>query len=412
MAQYSEIDLDPYVSLPADKLIVGATLPFDVFLKDHGIVIPLFNKGALYDGVAMNILKEKGLATVYVRTSEGVELESYLSRLPVAVKAAPGPALYNQYVASRDAHYLVDRTLLRPGSRVTFGLYFLKEFRLVALLPADEESPAVIDDRVARADGDIVIRPADLPRYNAYLQGLVNSDQLERRERDALRRSVIKENSKIILKDLLENPRSGEKIKESVGMVNHMVESVLENRSAAGDLLSLRTHDYYTYTHSVNVAVLSVGLALAAGLSREQIVKLGIGAMLHDVGKCAIPPAIINKPGRLDDEEYRIIKTHVPEGEQILRVSRDVPEESFLAVTQHHERLSGTGYPGRKTEQDIHLFGRITSIVDCYDAMTTKRSYQPARTPFYALSIITREAGDFDKELLRAFIRMLGELKA
>ena len=412
MAPYSEFDLDPYVSLPAEKLIVGAVLPFDVFLKDHGIVIPLFNKGTVYDGVAMNILHEKGVNTVHVKTSEGVELESYISRLPSRTQTSPDPVVYNQYIENRDKHYLIDRTLLLQDSSITFSLYLLREFRLAMLLPASEKSPARVDDRVKSASGDIVIRPGDIPRYNAYLQDLAKGERLGRQERDRVRHSVIRENSKIILKDLLDNPRSGEKIKESVSVVNRMVESILENKSATGDLLSLRTHDYYTYTHSVNVAVLSVGLALAAGLPRDQIIRLGIGAMLHDVGKCAIPSTIINKPGRLDDEEYKIIKTHVPEGEQILRISPDVPEESFLAVSQHHERLSGKGYPGGKKEEQVHLFGRITSIVDCYDAMTTKRSYQPARTPFYALSIITREAGDFDRELLTAFIRMLGELKA
>ncbi|HTF99432.1 MAG TPA: HD-GYP domain-containing protein [Nitrospirota bacterium] len=412
MSPYSEFDLDPYVSLPAEKLIVGSTLPFDVFLKDHGIIIPLFNRGSVYDGVAMNILREKGVGMVHVKTSEGTELEAYLSRLPAAAKAGLDPVVYRQYIESRDRHYLIDRSLLLQGTRVAFNILLLREFRLSVLLPANEGTPAVIDDRVLHASGDIVIRPEDISRYNAYLQDLANSERLGGEERDRIRRSVIRENSKLILKDLLDNPRSGEKIKESVSVVNRMVECILENKSAAGDLLSLRNHDYYTYTHSVNVAVLSVGLALAAGLPREQIMRLGIGAMLHDVGKCAIPSAIINKPGRLDDEEYNIIKTHVPEGEQILRISPDVPEESFLAVSQHHERLSGKGYPGRRKEQEVHLFGRITSIVDCYDAMTTKRSYQPARTPFYALSVITREAADFDRDLLKAFIRMLGELKA
>ena len=177
-------------------------------------------------------------------------------------------------------------------------------------------------------------------------------------------------------------------------------------------LLSLRTYDYYTYTHSVNVAVLSVGLGMAAGLPKEQIRLLGIGAMLHDVGKSTIPPAIINKAGRLDDEEYRIIKTHVTEGENILRLNKDIPRESLVAVSQHHERLSGKGYPYNKAGEEIRPFGRITSIVDCYDALTTTRSYQTARTPFFALSILTKEAGDYDPEILKAFIRMLGTMKA
>ncbi len=114
--------------------------------------------------------------------------------------------------------------------------------------------------------GDIVIKPEDIPRYNAYLSTLLSAGGTKEKDRDKIKRSALKENSKVILKDLLDNPRSSEKIREFITMVNTMVESILGNRSAASDLLSLRTYDYYTYTHSVNVAVLSVGLGMAAGL--------------------------------------------------------------------------------------------------------------------------------------------------
>ena len=394
------------------KLVVGTTLPFNVFHKDRSLVIPLFNKGTVYDGVASNILREKGIDTVYVKTSEGSDLESYLSQRGTQKKTVPDRATYTCYVASKDRHYLVDRALLQPGTQISFSLYVLNQFRLTILLPASERTPATIDEQVASTPGDIVIQPGDIPRYHAYLNSLLTAGVTKEQDRGKVQRGAIKDTSKLVLKDLLDNPRSGEKIKESITMVNRMVDSILENHAAASDLLSLRTYDYYTYTHSVNVAVLSVGLGMMAGLKREDIEKLGIGAMLHDVGKSTIPSAIIHKPGRLDDNEFRIIKTHVPEGEHILRMSAEIPEESFDAVSQHHERLSGRGYPSRKAGQDIHPFGRITSIVDCYDALTTERSYQPARTPFYALSIMTREAGDYDLELLRAFIKMLGELKA
>jgi len=412
MAQFTEIDLDPYVSVPAEKLAVGTSLPFAVFLKDRSIVIPLFKKGTIFDGIAANILREKGISTIYVRTSDGVELDNYLWQRRAPKRTAPDRSTYDEYVASKSRHYLIERALLQPGARITFSLYVLIQFRLSVLLPATEQAPATIDERVVNTPGDIMIKPEEIPQYNAYLSTLLCAEETKEKDRDKMKRNAIKENSKLILKELLDNPRSGEKIKESITMVNTMVESILENRSAASDLLSLRTYDYYTYTHSVNVAVLSVGLGMAAGLKRQDLVTLGIGAMLHDVGKSAIPSSIINKAGRLDDDEYRIIKTHVSEGENILRMNKEIPQDSFLAVSQHHERLSGRGYPNNRMEQEIHLFGRITSIVDCYDAMTTERSYQPARTPFYALSTITRESKDFDRELLKEFIRMLGELKA
>jgi HD-GYP domain-containing protein (c-di-GMP phosphodiesterase class II) len=259
--------------------------------------------------------------------------------------------------------------------------------------------------------GDIVIQPSDIPRYHAYLNALLSPGVMKEQEREKVKRVAIKENSKLVLKDLLDNPRSGEKIKESMVLVNEMIDSILENKDAVGDLLSIRTYDYYTYTHSVNVAVLSIGLGMAVGLKKEEIEKLGIGAMLHDVGKSSIPSAIINKSSRLNEDEFQIIQTHVSEGEKILRMNQHIPDESFLAVSQHHERLSGKGYPYHKAGQNIHPFGRITSIIDCYDALTTSRSYQAARTPFLALSTITREAGDYDRDLLMVFIKMLGELK-
>ena len=411
-AQYIEIDADPYEALAADKLIVGEILPFDVFIKDRSIVIPLFNEGTVYDGIARNILREKGIDTTYVKTSDAAVLEQYLSKRSDQKKTLPDPATYRLYVADKNRHYLIDRTLLHPGSQIRFSLYVLNQFRLSVLLPATEEAPATIDERITSTPGDIVIQPSDIPRYHAYLNSLLSTGGTKEKDREKVKRVAIKENSKLVLKDLLDNPRSGEKIKESISLVNNMVDSILENRDAVGDLLSLRTYDYYTYTHSVNVAVLSVGLAIAVGMKRDLIEKLGIGAMLHDVGKSTIPPSIINKPGRLDEEEYRVIKTHVAAGEKILRLNTEIPEDSFIAVTQHHERLSGRGYPYNKAGQDIHPFGRITSIVDCYDAMTTERSYQAARTPFYAISIITREAGDYDFEIVKAFIKMLGQIKS
>ncbi len=191
-----------------------------------------------------------------------------------------------------------------------------------------------------------------------------------------------------------------------------MIDCILENNDAIYDLLSLRGYDYYTYTHSVNVAALSIGIGIAAGLKTGDVEKLGTGAMLHDIGKSAISHEILNKQGKLDENEYRMIKNHVFEGEKILRTyHREFPEEAFSAVLQHHEKLSGKGYPLRLSGPDIKLFGRITGIADCYDALTTQRPYKPAFTPFYALSIIAKETGDYDPELLRMFIRMLGKIK-
>jgi putative nucleotidyltransferase with HDIG domain len=239
---------------------------------------------------------------------------------------------------------------------------------------------------------------------------LLRSDKFRGKDTGKLKALLIKENSKIIVRDLFDNPRSGEKIKQTQTMVGGMINSIMANRDTIYDLLSIRGYDYYTYTHSVNVCVLAVGLGVAVNMDQMQVERLGLGAMLHDIGKSVIPAEIVNKQGKLDDLEYRIIQTHVAEGEKILKENHRLPPDSLAAVTQHHEKMSGRGYPLSLTEKDITPFGRIIAIADCYDALTTTRPYRQSLTPFTALGIIAKEAGNYDPELLRVFIKMLGKI--
>ena len=140
-------------------------------------------------------------------------------------------------MAEKDEHYAIDRQLLQPGTQISFSLYVLNQFRLTILVPATEQAPAILDNRIANTPGDIVIQPADIPRYHRYLNSLLTATGTKEQDREKVKHGAIKENSKLVLKDLLENPRSGEKIKESITLVNRMVDAILENRSAAGDLL-------------------------------------------------------------------------------------------------------------------------------------------------------------------------------
>lgn len=137
---------------------------------------------------------------------------------------------------------------------------------------------------------------------------------------------------------------------------------------------------------------------------------MGAMAMLHDIGKSSIPSEILIKQGKLDDREYFIIQSHVLEGAKILSENHRLPEEALPAVVQHHEKMSGKGYPSHLSDKEIKLFGRIAAIADCYDALTTTRSYRPSLTPFYALAIIAKESGNYDPELLKVFIKMLGKI--
>jgi len=213
----------------------------------------------------------------------------------------------------------------------------------------------------------------------------------------------------MVLKSLLEDPRSGEKIKEIEVLVKGMIDTIVDNRHTIYDLISLKNYDYYMYTHSVNVAVLSIGIGAEIGMGKNKIEELAMGGMLHDIGKSAVPITALNKPGKLTDDEYLLMKKHVSEGTKILKSHQGITEDSFHTAAEHHERLTGTGYPARLSGRAISLFGRITAIADFYDAVRTQRCYQPAYTPFYALTTITRQKEHFDPDLLKVFIRMLGK---
>jgi len=333
----------------------------------------------------------------------------------VIVPAMPeGDRAIKSFVLRKDEYFQIDRRSLRKGTSINFSMYSQKGMAFDLL--ADAKTTVLLtDDLMARLSEDmtceIVIRKSDIPLYSAYLDSLLTSGAETGKQDMEDRTMVLKENSKMLMKDLLADPRSGKKLKKAGKLVGDITDTIIEEKGMLYNMLTLSKHDYYTYTHCVNVAVLSIGLGVAIGLSRNRLDSLGIGAMLHDIGKTTIPPEILNKQGKLDDYEFRRMQEHVREGENILRDRNEFPEDAFEAVLQHHEKLSGKGYPNRLHGDKISLYGRITGIADCYDALTTQRPYKAAFSPYKALSIIANEKEHYDFALFGDFVKMLGKIK-
>lgn len=314
-----------------------------------------------------------------------------------------------EYSSLKESFHQIERNALIEGNEINFSLYLQKGLKFKKVLEASDKSPAKIPPEISNSIGDIVIKSADIPLYDAYLESLETA-LLPGKESARLKALLIKEKSKIVMRKILADPRSGKNIKNAETVVEKIVSSILDNRDSLYNLISIKNFDYYTYTHSVNVAVLSIGLGISLGLAQEKILHLGLGALLHDLGKSSIPPEILNKPEKLTPFEFEIMKSHVIYGEKILREHRTFPQNAFDAITQHHEKLSGSGYPYSLKASDIRLYGRITAIADCYDALTTQRPYKNAFTPFQALDIIVKQKEHYDNELLIIFIKMLGKL--
>ncbi len=409
--KFRAINKKSYLPVAIDKLIVGTRLPCDIHLKEGSITRPLFDAGSDFTKITQEFLIDRGIHEIYISEDDKDLLDTYAAKAyDDGSSILDSAKAFKDYSFRKDTYYQIDKKMLVPGSLVPFSIYSISNYLYVPILHATEKKPEVIGGKITSAARDLLISRDDLPLYNEYLHSVLTSGGFSGSELERMRAFVVKENSKLIVKDLLDNPRSGEKIKEAHESVNTMIETIMSDRDAIYDLLSLRGFDYYTYTHSVNVGVLAIGLGVAIDLKRDDIEKLGMGAILHDIGKSAIPSEILNKQGKLDDREFMIIQSHVPEGGKLLKENHRLPDESIFAVLQHHEKLNGRGYPLRLSEKEITLHGRITAIADCYDALTTSRPYKPAFTPFYALATIAKETGNYDPELLRIFIKMLGKV--
>ena len=185
-----------------------------------------------------------------------------------------------------------------------------------------------------------------------------------------------------------------------------IVDEIRLNPNLKINIVDLRTYDDYTFSHSINVAVLSVVVGTVIGLDKYQLNELALGALIHDIGKVFCDKNIINKPGRLTPEEYEEVKLHTVRGYNYLFSSDNIPLSAKLAVLSHHEKYNGLGYPENKSKEDIPLFGRIISVVDVYDALTSDRSYRKAMLPSQAFEYILSGYNTmFDPAIVEAFIR-------
>ena len=173
------------------------------------------------------------------------------------------------------------------------------------------------------------------------------------------------------------------------------------------DLADIRGYHDYTYQHSINVALMSVLTGISLGLNNEELKNLSIGAILHDIGKVNIDTEIIDKPGKLTDEEWEEMKRHPRYGYNMLKDNDEIASTSRVAVLFHHENEDGTGYYGRKSEE-IHLFSKIIHIADVFDALVTERAYKPSHNPSEAIEYLMGNCGSmFNEDVLRHFLKYI-----
>lgn len=216
---------------------------------------------------------------------------------------------------------------------------------------------------------------------------------------------------KEISKKIASHRRVG--IRRTIRIVQNMIDCIVEDEPILIGMSTIRDYDDYTYTHSVNVSILSICMGTRIGLSKSSLEKLGICSLFHDLGKVDIPIEIINKPGKLDNAEFEEVQKHSLNSVHriiSLKASRELKAKILLPPFEHHLKYDLSGYPQTHRKNPISLFGRIITIADVYDAMTSPRIYRPfALSPDRVLGMMQESSGkDFDPILLKVFINMLG----
>lgn len=169
----------------------------------------------------------------------------------------------------------------------------------------------------------------------------------------------------------------------------------------------MKTSDEYTFKHSVDVATISMILAKQLGLSQKEIYEIGVAGLLHDIGKTKIPLEILNKPGKLDDSEFAVMKQHSVFGYKMLRDNPEFSTEIPLAVLQHHEKMNGKGYPLGAAKPQITPYAKFLSVADIYDALVTERPYKKAFSQRTAVEIMMSMTNELDMTALKSFLESM-----
>ena len=191
-------------------------------------------------------------------------------------------------------------------------------------------------------------------------------------------------------------------------LVEDIADSVSRNAGALISLARLKNADDYTYMHSVAVCAMMVALSRQLGLDEEQTRSAGLAGLMHDLGKAAMPLDVLNKPGKLTDAEYAVIKTHPKQGHNLLERSGEENAIVLDVCLHHHEKIDGSGYPKGLKGDEISLFAKMGAVCDVYDAITSNRPYKAGWDPAESLRKMAEWKGHFDLKVFQAFVKSLG----
>ena len=204
---------------------------------------------------------------------------------------------------------------------------------------------------------------------------------------------------------LFKNTDSSSFIDETENVSNELLNAINEDDAVAIDISILKVSDEYTFKHSVDVATMAMIIGKNYGLTKDEVREIGISGLLHDVGKSKVPNEVLNKPAKLDEKEFEIMKNHSLLGYNILKENKKFPMSIMCGVLQHHEKMNGTGYPMGVTGDKIGKYARIIAVADVYDALVTERPYKKGFAKRDAIEMIMAMTQELDLKAMTSFLK-------
>ncbi|MNJ94742.1 Cyclic di-GMP phosphodiesterase response regulator RpfG [compost metagenome] len=307
-------------------------------------------------------------------------------------------------------YFRIRLSTIRPDKVTSFDIFVhLDNKHILYLRAGDKLSDGKIERLHIRDTGDsFFVRNEDKQLYRDWVREEMNSDLLNPFDKA----KILRESSVALMEDLFENPDVNTALDESRPIITDFIKFMEDAPEAMGFMISLSGHDFYTYNHSLDVSIYSLGLGKALGYNNKDLEELGVGSLFHDIGKRNVSLDILCKKGGLTDAEWEQMKMHPQFGLVILNGHPNISDAIKAACFEHHESWSGNGYPQNLIGDEIHPFARIVAITDTYDAMTTQRSYNVPLKPLDAVTMMKEKlAGRYDPEILKAMYSVLFKIK-
>ncbi len=395
MRTYIIEEQEHYVPITLEKLADGYAVPFEVFTDDGDLKKSLFDKGFLFNVFAREIIRRQGLTRFYIKSANNLNFNEYLrhaEKLSRMVK--DDNVLFINYSEYKRTHVYIDKTLLSPLVEVDFELGGMRYpvFGGIPLISnrLTEETIGFLHD----LNSDLVIRRQDSQKYENYLNELMHAERDFCTEKRMI--NIRQELLRLLFSKFLNNLKDEETyqclLQETVDFVRLIIQFGQHPLFGLKDLFEIRNVDSYVSVHSVNVCIFSVALGIRLGMDEKALVGLGIGALLHDIGKVLISYAVVNKQGDLSIDEYKHYQTHTIEGANFIQGLKIAPPHLYKIIMQHHERTDGSGYPQKLTGKEIDILSQIVTVADSYEALITSTPKRQGLSQDKTMEILGEDA--------------------